>query len=158
MPRGVIEMPRQQFQSNTPMSVSISVVVPCYNGRGSCGRPSNVCFGQTHAAHEIIVVDDGSTDNSAAIAASFGPPVRLIRQENKGEGGRANTGAAAATGSHLFFLDADDLIEPDALERLNAAATGNPGAMILMRSIAFDDESGRATSEPSTRLLSSSQL
>jgi Glycosyl transferase family 2 len=131
------------------MIPSVSVIIPCYNGAGFVAQAIDSALEQTYPPHEVIVVDDGSADSSAEIVASYGPPVRLIRQENKGEGGARNAGAAAARGTHLLFLDADDLIKVDALEQLCGAARVNPDAMILMRSVPFTDDPEQPIAEPS---------
>jgi len=62
------------------------------------------------------VIDDGSSDNSAEIAAAFGPPVRVLRQPNQGESVARNRGMEEARGSWIAFLDADDLWRPRKLE------------------------------------------
>ena len=103
---------------------TVSVVIPCYNGapflRDTLGSATN----QSHPPIEVLVVDDGSTDDSAAIADSFGPPVRVIRQENQGESVARNRGIDEARGSWIAFLDADDLWEPTKLQRqLEVAGT-----------------------------------
>lgn len=77
---------------------------------------------QTHPALEVLVVDDGSTDDSAAIAESYGTPVRVIRQTNQGESVARNRGIAEARGEWLAFLDADDLWDPEKTKRKLAAA------------------------------------
>jgi glycosyltransferase involved in cell wall biosynthesis len=71
---------------------------------------------QTVPALEVIVVDDGSTDDSAAIAESYGPPVRVLRQRNQGESVAMNRALALAHGSHTVFLGADDVLHPRLLE------------------------------------------
>jgi glycosyltransferase involved in cell wall biosynthesis len=96
---------------------SISVVIPCYNAAHFLRATIESILRQTRPATEVIVVDDGSTDDSARIAASFGPPVRVIRQRNQGESAARNRGIEAATGDWVAFLDADDLWLPTKLAR-----------------------------------------
>lgn len=95
---------------------TVSVVIPCYNGAAYLRETLESALAQTHAPLEVIVVDDGSTDDSAAIAESFGPPVRVIRQENRGESAARNVGVRASRGDWIAFLDADDLWDPCKLE------------------------------------------
>src|SRR5215470_4496450 len=131
------------------MKPQVSVIIPCFNGARYVGDAIESVLNQTLAAHEVIVVDDGSTDPSFNIASSYPAPVRTIRQSNQGEGGARNAGAALATGTHLFFLDADDLIASDALKEMAEAAAANDDAMVLMRSAEFQDESSHLVSVPS---------
>jgi glycosyltransferase involved in cell wall biosynthesis len=84
--------------------VRISVVIPCFNGAQFLRETLESVRHQTYPAHEVIVVDDGSTDDSAAIA---GPPVRVIRQTNQGESVARNRGIDEATANWIAFLDAD---------------------------------------------------
>ena len=87
---------------------SISVVIPAYNSEGHIGRALDSVLAQTFGADEIIVVDDGSTDGTGEVIASYGERVKYIRQENAGPGAARNTGIHAATGNWIAFLDADD--------------------------------------------------
>ncbi len=107
-------------------AIPISAVIPCYNGERFLGETLDRILGQTRPVAEVIVVDDGSTDGSAALAESFdrlgGPPVRVLRQANAGESVARNRGVRAASGEWVAFCDADDLWEPDRLERLLGAA------------------------------------
>jgi glycosyltransferase involved in cell wall biosynthesis len=123
--------------------VSVSVVTPCYNGARYLADTLRSAVGQSRPPLEVIVVDDGSTDDSAAIAESFGPPVRVIRQENRGESAARNRALAEARGTHVLFLDADDLIEPRALAHLAAAVEGRPGAVALMGCGWFTEDPAR---------------
>jgi glycosyltransferase involved in cell wall biosynthesis len=87
----------------------ISVIIPVYNGeRFLAGALQNV-FAQNYQPLEVIVVDDGSTDGSAAIAATFGEQIRYVYQPNAGPAAARNTGLALATGEVIAFLDVDDL-------------------------------------------------
>ena len=114
----------------------ISVVVPIYNVEPFLDECLRSIAGQTFADLEVVMVDDGSTDGSAAIADRFAAAdgrFRLISQPNAGLGAARNTGLDAATGEHLAFVDSDDVLPPGAYERLLGAldrtgsdfATGN---------------------------------
>ncbi len=85
------------------------------------GNAVRSALNQTHAPLEVLVVDDGSTDDSAAVAEAFGPAVRVLRQRNQGPAAARNTGLDAARGEYIAFLDSDDLWLPDKLEKQLAA-------------------------------------
>jgi len=123
--------------------VSVSIVTPCYNGARFIRDTLLSAVAQSRPPLEVLVVDDGSTDDSAAIAESIGPPVRVMRQSNKGESVARNRALAEAQGTHVLFLDADDLLEPDALARLSDAVQGRAGVVALMGC-------GWFTSDPAT--------
>lgn len=91
----------------------LSVVVPVFNRAQLLPRTLASLLAQTQPADEILVVDDGSIDNSAAIAESFGPPVRVIRQANQGPAVARNRGLAEAQGEWVHFFDSDDLALPN---------------------------------------------
>jgi len=96
---------------------SVSVIIPCYN-KGSVLRETlDSALAQTYAPCEVIVVDDGSTDDSAAVAASYAPHVTLVRQENRGESVARNRAIDMASGDWIALLDADDVWERDKLAR-----------------------------------------
>ena len=92
-----------------------SVVIAAYNAAPFIGRAIESILAQTYPAHEVIVVDDGSTDGTAEAVARFGEPVRCHRQPNAGVSAARNAGAALATGDWLTFLDADDRYYRDRL-------------------------------------------
>jgi glycosyltransferase involved in cell wall biosynthesis len=94
-----------------PAAPTVSVIIPAYNA-AQLIRPTVLsALSQTHPQTEVIVVDDGSRDDTAALAESFAG-VKCIRQVNMGVSAARNTGAAAATGQYLAFLDADDVWHP----------------------------------------------
>lgn len=97
-------------------AASVSVVIPCYNGAAFLRETLESALKQTHPPLEVLVIDDGSTDESAEIAESFGPPVRVIRQKNQGESVARNRGIEEANGHWIAFLDADDYWASDKLE------------------------------------------
>lgn len=92
----------------------VSVIITTYNH--GCYLPDAVesVLSQTHPNTELIIVDDGSTDDTAQVAAAW-PAARYIRQQNKGLASARNKGLEHATGTYVVFLDADDLLYPDAL-------------------------------------------
>jgi glycosyltransferase involved in cell wall biosynthesis len=114
---------------------SVSVVIPCYNGAAYLRDTIGSALAQTHRPLEIIVVDDGSRDDSAAVARAFGPPVIVIEQENQGESVARNRGMNLARGEWIAFLDADDQWQPDKTARQLAAAT--PDTVAVVSNIRF---------------------
>jgi len=95
----------------------VSVIIPCFNRAWMIGDAIRSALDQTHPPSEVIVVDDGSTDDSLDVARSFGPRVHSLHQENAGAAAARNTGLAAATGEFVAFLDSDDLWKPVRIER-----------------------------------------
>lgn len=96
----------------------ISVIIPLYNKAKYIGRTLASVLGQTWQDFEVIVVDDGSTDDGGAVVQACGDPrVRLIRQANQGPGAARNRGIRLSAGSYLTFLDADDEWLPGFLKR-----------------------------------------
>jgi len=93
----------------------VSVVIPCYNQAHFLGEAIESVLAQSYPNFEIIVVDDGSTDDTSEVARRY-PGVRLVRQENKGLSGARNAGLAHSEEEYVVFLDADDRLLPDALE------------------------------------------
>lgn len=96
---------------------SFSVIIAVYNGAQTIRRAIESVLSQTWPAHEIIVVDDGSTDTTAQEVAQFGERVRYVHQANAGVSAARNAGARLATGDWLAFLDADDWYYPERLRR-----------------------------------------
>lgn len=90
------------------MSITVSVVIPAYNAGEYLGRAIDSVLAQTQPAAEIIVVDDGSADNTADVAQGYGERIRFIQQENAGASVARNTGIEAAASEWIAFLDADD--------------------------------------------------
>lgn len=109
----------------------ISVVIPAYNRGALIAETLRSLLAQTVPAQEIIVVDDGSTDDTAAVAAAFGPPVRVVRQANAGPGAARNTGWRAARGAFIHFFDSDDLAAPNKQEAQTAALVATDGDIAI---------------------------
>jgi glycosyltransferase involved in cell wall biosynthesis len=95
---------------------SVSVIIPTYNYARFVREAIDSVLAQTAPALEIIVVDDGSTDDTQAVLAAYGDRIRGIYQQNQGVGIARNTGIAAARGEYVAFLDSDDIWMPRKLE------------------------------------------
>lgn len=104
----------------------VSVLLACWNAASYVGEAVQSVLDQRPAADEIIAVDDGSTDRSAAVLEAFGTRLVLIRQANSGVGAALNRAAAEATGDVLAFIDADDLWTPGKLARQIEALAADP--------------------------------
>ena len=96
---------------------SVCVVIPTYNYGRFIAEAIESVLGQTLPPQEIVVVDDGSNDDTAAVVKIFGERVRYVRQENRGVSEARNRGVAATTSDLIAFLDADDTWEPTKLEK-----------------------------------------
>jgi glycosyltransferase involved in cell wall biosynthesis len=119
----------------------VSVITPAYNVAAFIGSAIGSLCAQTHEDWSMIVIDDGSTDaTAAAVEAWSDPRVRLIRQENAGVSAARNRGLAAMRGDAALFLDGDDWLAPDALERLIRALRGD--AVAAYGPYAFVSEDG----------------
>jgi glycosyltransferase involved in cell wall biosynthesis len=144
---------RNEFQiSDFPISafsfgVKISVIIPNFNREALLAETVNNLLAQSRPPHEIIVVDDGSTDNSIEVIRSFGTKVKLVQQANQGPGAARNAGLAVATGDYIQFQDSDDLFSLNKLEaqakRLDETGADiafGPWAHILIRGrqVAFE--------------------
>jgi glycosyltransferase involved in cell wall biosynthesis len=138
-------------------SMKISVIIPAYNAEPYIRTAIESCLSQTYPPYEIVVVDDGSTDDTAAVAESFPPPVRVIRlAENMGLPTARNRGVQASTGDWLAFLDADDWFLPEKLELQRRCAGENKHAVLIytgFRVIDFNGSEGEGKFFPPAELL-----
>jgi len=125
------------------MSPRFSVVIPAFNSAATLARAIESVQSQSWPAHEIIVVDDGSTDATAEVAHQFGGAVHLIKQKNSGVSVARNAGAAAATGDWLAFLDADDWYAPDRIKLHAEWIAEDPALDFLTGDYEYRDDAGR---------------
>src|ERR1043166_3245456 len=110
----------------------VCVIVPVYNGERYLEAAIRSALDQTYTAAEIIVIDDGSTDNSAEIVHNFGTAVRYESQSRRGSPDASrNRGVELARGEYLAFLDQDDLWTNNKLELQVAAATANESVDVI---------------------------
>ena len=122
----------------------LSVVVPAYNAAGTLARALDSIAAQTRAPDEVIVVDDASSDATAAVAEAHALRPNLLRLgTNHGAGGALHRGLEAATHDWVAFLDADDEWLPDKLAAQLAALAGEPHASIVATGFVFVGRDGR---------------
>ncbi len=136
---------------------SVSVIVPVYNAEPYLRQCLESVLRQSLREIELICVDDGAEDASGAICEAYAAQdarIRVLHQENRGAGAARNAGLAAARGTYLAFLDADDLYAPQALEKAYARACGS-GAEIVLFGAAYCDGEGALLfrEEPNRRPL-----
>ena len=107
---------------------SVAVIIPAYNGQRYIEETLQSVLNQTLQPREIVVVDDGSTDNTVSIVRRFAPRVALVTRQRTGVSAARNYGASITDAEWLTFLDQDDLWEPKNLERQMAAIAASPEA------------------------------
>src|SRR5260370_6154365 len=109
--------------------LKVSVVIPTYNRARVVGGAIESALAQTHERLEVIVVDDGSTDDTAErVGRRRDPRLRYVRREHAGVSSARNAGIGAPTGDLVSFLDSDDLWKPENIETEIAALALHPGA------------------------------
>ena len=124
----------------------VSIVIPAFNAEATLADTVRSALASTYSSIEIIIVDDGSTDGTAAIARSFAEQdqrVRVLGRENGGLSAALNTGFADALGDYVARLDADDLWHPTKLERQMAVAAANPDAAFVYSFVRYIDADAR---------------
>ncbi len=128
--------------SNLP---KISVIIPVYNTGEYIGAVLDDICGQTLDGIEVIVVNDGSTDNSQEIIdgyCSTHPEIIALKEENKGQGAARNLALRHAKGEFIYFMDSDDRLDKDALEKLYAKASQNGLDLVLFDADTINDSDG----------------
>lgn len=133
----------------------VSVVLPVKNGEAFLPEAISTALAQTGVEVELIVVEDSSDDASAAIARSYGPPVKCISTEPRGVGHARNVGLEAASGEYVTFLDVDDLWPSDRLAaQLGAIGTSPTPDLVFGHEVRLpDDGSGAYPARNTTTVL-----
>ena len=108
-----------------PSSGKVSVIIPNYNYAQFVGEAIESVLNQTYKDIEVVVVNNGSTDNSMEVLERYSKKIRLINQENLGQSGARTTGLEKATGDYIAFLDADDKWAPQKIEKQMLLFTPN---------------------------------
>ncbi len=128
------------------MSVDVSIIIPVYNVEKYLNECLDSLLVQTNKSFEIIAINDGSKDNSLKILETYKDKfenIKIISQENSGLSQSRNNGINEAIGKYILFLDSDDLLTINAIEKLYSLGIENNLDLIIYDALAFDDISGK---------------
>jgi glycosyltransferase involved in cell wall biosynthesis len=120
----------------------VSIIIPTYNHARFIAQAVRSALAQTHAALEVFVVDDGSTDDTQAVLAQFAGSITVVCQQNAGVCAARNNGLWHARGEYVLFLDSDDVLHPDAVAIKAALLDADPKAALAYSAWHYLDESG----------------
>lgn len=118
----------------------VSVIIPCFRQAHFLSSAINSALSQSYSSLEVIVINDGSDDDTEAVAGRFAGRITYIHKQNGGLPSARNAGIKVAVGSYLMFLDSDDLLHPDAIHWLVGAAEGRKDRLCVMGLRVFADE------------------
>lgn len=134
---------RRHSSSHSAGSI-VSTVIAAYNAAAWIEQTVGSVLAQTHPPKEVIVIDDGSTDDTRERVGRFGDAVRYVYQENRGSAAARNHGIRLARGRYVAFLDHDDLWEPTKLEiQMGAMQSGEPAVWSYTDALSIDADTGR---------------
>src|SRR5215213_6400356 len=108
----------------------VAAIIPVYNGASQIQRSIESVLAQTRQVDEVIVIDDGSTDQTADVVRSYGDRVRLLQQKNAGVAAARNHGMREARSQWIAFLDHDDAWLPEKIEEQLGALEAKPEARV----------------------------
>ncbi len=120
----------------------VSVIIPTFNRAQFIRRTIDSVLNQTYRDYEIIIIDDGSTDNTKEVVESYGDKVRYYRQANNGVATARNTGIAKADGEYIAFLDSDDIFLTENLETKISFFESHPNEYWVYSDWQYVDEKG----------------
>jgi hypothetical protein len=120
----------------------VSIILPVYNGAATIGGALESVFAQTFTDYEIVVVDDGSTDETASVLASYGNRIQIVSQPNRGLSAARNMGVRASSGEYIAFIDDDDLWMPEKLAHCVAVLDQDPNCVLAYTGAVRVDLSG----------------
>lgn len=121
----------------------IDVIIPAYNGARVIANAIDSALAQTGVLLRVIVIDDGSTDETAAIAGSYGPRVTVVSQANRGVSGARNTGIAMSQAPYIALLDQDDVWLPRKLSRQLSLLEAHPMVGLVFTDMVLLERTGR---------------
>ena len=120
----------------------VSIIIPVYNGAATIDRALASVFAQTFTDYEIVICDDGSTDDTPSVLARYGDKVRVVRQANRGLPAARNAAVAASRGELLALIDHDDEWLPNRLDVAVTAMNADPEAALLYSDMIVVNEAG----------------
>ena len=132
----------------------ISICIPTYNRKHYLSKALESAFAQTYKDYEVTVLDDGSTDGTGEMIKNAGYDFRYYRQENQGEARTCNRLIELARGKYISFLHSDDLLFPDAIERMVNAAESQPDDVVVYGNYFRIDEHGNICGKSKRKLYS----
>jgi glycosyltransferase involved in cell wall biosynthesis len=121
----------------------VSVIVPIYNGAATIDRALASVFAQTFTDYEVVVVNDGSTDDTPAVLAGYGDRIHVVTQANRGLPAARNSGIRASSGEYVAFIDDDDEWMPEMLARCAAVLDQDPSCVLAYAGALRVDLAGR---------------
>ena len=143
----------------------VSIIVPVYNVETYLPKCVDSILAQTRESFELLLVDDGSSDDSGRICDAYAQKdarIRVIHQQNQGQGGARNNGIAKAVGEYILFVDSDDYIHPQLLEKTLAVAEAEACDVVMFNAVAVDEAGTQGASYrfclPSNTLLQDGAL
>src|SRR5216684_5362147 len=122
--------------------VKVSTIIPAYNAERTIVQAIDSALSQDYEGQEIVVVNDGSTDMTAAILGKYGGEIQVITQRNRGLSAARNTAVCRSTGKYLALLDADDIWLPGKLKTMVSALERNPSASLAFSDYRWIDDKG----------------
>ena len=125
----------------------VSIVIPCYNQAPFLSEAIASALQQSYSSIEVIVVDDGSTDDTSSVAKSYGQ-VRYVKQANRGVTAARNAGLTMSCGTYVVFLDADDRLLPHAVEAGVESVEANPNYALAFGTFHRIDDKGNKKGGP----------
>jgi len=134
-----------------PAELTVGLVIPAHQAQAFIAETLADVLAQDLAPTDVVVVDDGSSDRTGEIAAAFGPPVRVLRQENAGIGAARNRGVDAVRGDVVAFVDADDRVPPRSFSSRVALLAADPSLDLVFgmeRRFRRTDEHGPVAEGP----------
>lgn len=130
--RSFLAPPARDGAPSRSSAPTFSVLIPSYQAADTLPDAVDSALSQTAPPHEVIVIDDGSTDATEESVAAYRERIIYLRQENRGTAAAFNAGAGAATGEFVAVLDADDAYEPARIDALGELAVTRPDLDLLM--------------------------